>query len=147
MNKPQRIKITERGWTNFTGHFGGVEFKGSVSVEMVDPIMASRLGSILRIQLIDTDEQAGAAAQLQRMQETTAEVTNELPRGEVAPVVAEQAAEVQPEWTREMLEAEADARGIAGLRVIADKFGVKGRGIVELIDEIMQAQAVLAAQA
>jgi hypothetical protein len=48
--------------------------------------------------------------------------------------------EVREIYTRAKLEAIADKKGIAGLRDIADKFGVKGRAISELIKEILEAQ-------
>ena len=44
-------------------------------------------------------------------------------------------------WTSDSLAAVADAKGIAGLREIAEPMGVKGRSINELIREILAAQA------
>lgn len=142
-NTPQRLRITEPGWASYTGHFGGVEFKNGLSTEVVDSVIAARLGSIVRVQMVDTDQQAGHAAELIRVHNNRAEVVPATPTREQIPEAPK--AEKEPEkptYTREMLEAEADAKGIAGLRAIADKFGIKGRGIVELIDEILKAQEV-----
>lgn len=44
-------------------------------------------------------------------------------------------------WTADSLAAIADAKGIAGLRAIAEPKGIKGRSINELIREILAAQA------
>jgi hypothetical protein len=44
-------------------------------------------------------------------------------------------------WTREELEVVADAKGIAGLREIADPLNVKSNAIPSLIDKIIQAQS------
>lgn len=44
-----------------------------------------------------------------------------------------------PKWTRQELEAIADKEGIAGLREISERHGIKGRAIVELIDAILAA--------
>jgi len=146
MSKSQRLRITERGWNGYTGHFGGVEFKDGVSVEIVDPVNAARLGSIIQLQLIDTDQEAGSAAALQRVQNAAMEVASELVITETSetPAADSQAsaadASPAPTYTRESLEKVADEHGIAGLRAVADPLGVKGRGIAELIDEILKAQ-------
>lgn len=142
-NKPQRLRITEKGWRNYNGHFGGIEFKDSLSVEMVDPTIAARLGSLIRLEAVDTGEQTGYAAELQRTHEDRAAVVPERPRGETTPSahLAPEANAV-PKHSRESLEAVADAHGIAGLRAIAEPMGVKGRGISELIEEILKAQIV-----
>ena len=58
----------------------------------------------------------------------------------VAPQAAAEAQADAIRYTKEALEKIADTSGIAGLREVADKFGVKGRGIVELITEILKAQ-------
>lgn len=138
---PQRLRIAERGWNNYTGHFGGVEFKDSLSVHPVDPVTATRLGSLIQLVKVDTDEQAGQSAELHRHADVRAEVVAELPRvdGQDIKPKAEPEPE-QPKYTREYLEKVADERGIAGLREIADPKGIKGRGIVELIEEILEHQ-------
>lgn len=141
-NAPQRLRIAERGWNNYTGHFGGVEFKDSLSVHPVDPVTATRLGSLIKLVKVDTDEQAGQSADLQRQSDVRAEIVAELPRVDGAKVTAPAQVEQEdkPKYTREDLEKIADSEGIAGLRKIAEPMGVRGRGIVELIDEILEAQ-------
>lgn len=138
-NKSQRIRITEKGWAGYNGHFGGVEFKNGLSTEIVDPAQMIRLGSIIGIRAVDTDEEAGAAASMQRMSNVKAEVKETLPRGVAQSVKAEKTEE-KARHTREELEEIADKQGISGLRAIADPLGVKGRGIAELISEILAAE-------
>lgn len=138
--KSQRIRITEPGWVNYNGPAGGVMFHNNVSVEPVDAQTSARLGSILRIQMLDTDTQAGVAAELGRMKDTRAEVVAELPVGSsVQPVATPKV--VTQRYSREELEKVADKNGIAGLRAIAEPLNVKGRGIAELITEILAATA------
>ncbi len=140
-HKPQRLRITEPGWKNYKGHFGGVEFKDGLSTEVVDPVTASRLGSLIRIQLVDTDTQAGQAADLRAMHETRAAVVPELPRStEDGSAPKANQVEEKPAHTRESLEAVADSRGIAGLREIATPLGVKSNSIPDMIEKILKAQ-------
>lgn len=139
--KSQRLRIVEKGWKNFTGPLGGVMFKESISVEPVDPVAAARLGSVVRIERIDTNDQAGYGAEMQRIVDVKAEVVEELPRG-VESVVVMPKKQTTPEYTREDLEKIADEKGIAGLRVIADPLGIRGRGISELISEILKGQSI-----
>ena len=138
-SKSQRVRISERGWSNYTGYFGGVEFKNGLSVELVDPAQMTRLGAIVSLTMVDTDEQAGVAANLVRTHFDKAEVVKESPRG-VQPSVAPAEVHETPKYTREFLESEADKNGIAGLRAIGDTLGVRGRGINELIEAILAAQ-------
>ena len=56
----------------------------------------------------------------------------------VAP--AENIEEKVVKYTREQLEQVADEKGMAGLRRIADEFGLKGKSIPGLIEAILQKQ-------
>lgn len=141
-NVPQRIRITEKGWNGYTGYFGGIEFVNGLSKEPVESMHSTRLGSLIRVQLVDSDFQAGDAANLQRAMRTEAEVIPESPRTSMENLTpaAKPAEPAPPAHTRESLEAVADKMGIAGLREIAEPMRVKGRGIQELIEEILKAQ-------
>lgn len=144
--KSQRIRIDEKGWSNYSGFLGGVEFHNALSVNMVDPMQATRLGSLIRIVKVDTDEQAGGAADYKRIQTVEAEVVPESERGLTDSQAVAPQAPVNV-WTAEQLAAIADKQGIAGLREIAEPMGVKGRGIAELIEEIQAMQASKAPKA
>lgn len=133
----QRIRITEKGWGTYNGFLGTVEFVDGLSVDAVAPITARHIGSIVRIENCDSQEQGGASADLQRKMHTPAPTNVTVPQPDAPPAPA---ATVKVAHTRESLEATADAHGIAGLRAIADPMNVKGRGIMELISEILAAQ-------
>lgn len=51
--------------------------------------------------------------------------------------VAKQGVEPSLDFTREELEELADKSGITGLRNIGSQHGVKGRSVVEIINELM----------
>lgn len=139
--KAQRLKITERGWETYSDYLGGIKFENGISVDPVSPAIANQLGSALRMEAIDDAEQVGNAAVLKNAQNQKAIVKTALTE-KTPDTVANNGPRVVAEdkYTREQLEAIADERGIGGLREIAEKFGVKGRGIVELITEILKAQ-------
>lgn len=139
-HKAQRLRITEAGWGGYTGPLGGVPFTNGLSDELVDAQTAFRLGSILRVELCDDGVQAGAAGELLRLHNTAMEVKAELPLQMDAAPTPESTTKT-PAYTREHLEKIADKDGIAGLRKIADPKGIKGRGIAELISEILADQA------
>lgn len=139
--KAQRLKITERGWENYSAFLGSVEFKDGISVHMVSAADAAHIGSIVRCEGIDDDAQVGMGAIMKNTQNTRAQVVKPLVDETPVTTAPAVAATVTAEkYTRESLEAIADAQGINGLRVIGEKYGVKGRGIVELINEILRAQ-------
>jgi len=164
-----KVRIVSKGWETFTGQMGpGAIFKDGVSVDDLHPRIIARIGSSVKIEDAETDEQVGPAVIAQLMHDKP-----------IAPAVAvikredvEVAAEVEKEklieaekedakkaaealeaakekkvdeeadivYTREELEAIAANDGIAGLREIGEVHGVKGRAIAEMIDEIIEAQ-------
>lgn len=144
--KAQRIRITEPGWANFTSHLGDVEFVNGLSVEALAPSVINQLGSVLRVQAVDDDVQGGQAQVLLDTHSNEAPVVAALGRQtqEELDVVTATASSkprinvvVTERFTRAQLEKIADEKGIAGLREIAAKLNLKGRGILELIDEIL----------
>jgi len=68
-------------------------------------------------------------------------VINEDTLAATTPVVTLSEPTAAEVWTADSLAAVADAKGIAGLRAIAEPKGIKGRSINELIREILAAQA------
>lgn len=139
--KAQRLRITERGWENYSDYLAGIKFENGISVDAVAPSVANQIGSTLRVEAIDDGAQVGEAAQWKNAQTTKAAVVTPLSEKTPDTIAPEAAKTVSVEkYTREQLEAIADAEGIGGLRAIGEKFGVKGRGIVELITEILKAQ-------
>ncbi len=143
--KAQRIRITEPGWGTFTSHLGGVEFVDGLSVELVPPSVMAQLGSVLRIEAVDDGKQAGQAQVLINTHGNSAPVVAELERQSqeeldkttATPSKPKVSVVVTERFTRAQLEKIADEKGIAGLREIAGKLNLKGRGIAELIEEIL----------
>ncbi|WPH68476.1 hypothetical protein [Stenotrophomonas phage BUCTxx99] len=139
----QRLKIVEKGWETFSDYFGGYKFTNGLSDEAVPTADAQRLGSWIRMVGVDDESQVGEGVVQVALTETKADVVVAAGDKEPETVSVEQAAEAAVEvtkYTREELEELADKGGIAALRQIGDKIGVKGRGIPELIREIIQKQ-------
>ena len=140
--KAQRLKITERGWETFSDYLAGIKFENGLSVDPVAPAIANQIGSALRVEAVDDGAQVGNGAVMKNVHHQRAKVVKALTDHTPETVNPEQAkaAQVTETYTREQLEETADKDGIGGLRAIGEKYGVKGRGIVELITEILKAQ-------
>jgi hypothetical protein len=139
----QRLKIVEKGWETFSDYFGGFKFTNGLSDEAIPSADAQRLGSWIRFEGVDDEAQVGEGVVQVALTDTKADVVIAAGDKEPETVSVEQAAEAAVEATKytvEELEALADQGGIAALRKIGDKIGVKGRGIPELIREIIQKQ-------
>jgi hypothetical protein len=149
-----RIKIKQPGWEGFTGEIGITTFKDGVSVEHVNRRHIAVIGASLAIVEVDEDGNEGDNPTLQHtmIAETTvrADVLTELPRATDADMAAGTAKAPDEAkvvfHTKEDLERIADKKGINGLREIAAPLGVKGRGINELVKEILKAELKLKAQ-
>lgn len=124
-----KIKIVGAGWAGFTGHFGTIEFKDGVSLEDVSPLEAQRLGAVVQVETLDGFNPSVA----QRIIDSRAEPMDvaSTPRTEEA--VPEK---MPMNYSAKELEEIADKGGIKALREIADQFGVRGRGISELVREL-----------
>lgn len=141
MNTPQRLRITEPGWASFSGPLAGILFENALSVEAVPPQFAEMIGSMIRVECVDDEVQVGASATLLRSHDLRCEVVNESERVEKSEQTEQNKAPAAATHTRESLEKIADEHGIQGLREVATPMGVRGRGIGELIEEILAAQA------
>lgn len=154
----KHIKIIEKGWEGYTGLFGPIPFENGVSVEPVTQIMIDRLAGTVSIVEIDADgeAQAGAAARLVGGATLAFEPTGGLKTASEDELAAEQArialeaaaAKKKPLKFHSLdeLEAIGEKEGIKGLRKIGDAWAVRGRGIVELIKEILKAQGEMKAR-
>jgi len=139
----QRLKIVEPGWETYSDFFGGYKFTNGLSDEPISSADANRLGTLLRFVGVDSDAQVGEGATQLELTDTKAEVVIAAGEKERETASVEQAtaeAVASTKHTVEELEALADQGGIAALRAIGDKIGVKGRSIPELIREIIQKQ-------
>jgi hypothetical protein len=169
-----RVRIVSPGWETFTGSLGfRAVFENGESVGPLDRRQIARIGSSIQIVDIETGLQVGPSVVAASMKFNEAPVAEplieqsvvdraeadererlakeaEARKAEEAKALeaakakaAEEAASVV--YTRQELEAIGANDGIAGLRVIAEPLKVKGRGIAELVTEILAAQAKLAA--
>lgn len=142
-----KLRITQAGMQNFTGHFG-VEFVDGVSIDPVDRNRADHISALVQVEVIDDVGegigQAGVAARLvggatialeatQLATATDAELEEERKREKLA---------FQPPklYTADELQVIADEGGIAAIRVIAEPWNVKDRAISNLMREILKAQ-------
>lgn len=94
----------------------------------MNPNFVNRLKNIV---LLDVEDDGGESSQ----QKQEAVLTH---ARVVAPV--ENIEDKVIKYTREQLEQIADEKGMAGLRRVADEFGIKGKSIPGLIEAILQKQ-------
>jgi len=174
MEKLFICRLAAKGWENFTGSLGhGAMFKNGVSVEPLTARQIARIGSSTILVNHETGEQVGPSVihhfiQSQKM--TVAEplktaeqekvdfefdkrklAEEEKQRAEADAAALKQAQEKAMQqienavvYTRAELEAIGANDGIGGLREIAKPLGIRGRGIAELVNEILAAQTKLA---
>jgi hypothetical protein len=151
-----KIKLQD---STTNGYIGSVEFKDGVSVHPVSPRQANQFkAAISGVQIVQDDgetvdevlnnmfpiiprgyyEDAGLEVPSQYLTywDGTYPKTFE-PEVEVAPETPTVAPASAALYTREQLEAIADQQGIVGLREIATPLGIKGKSIVELIEELV----------
>lgn len=158
-----RVHLKKQGWETFTGEFGGQRFINAVSVDMVNEVIADRIGAI--IPCVDQDghilgfharKMAGrenSAVVATPMQTRAEQIEAQPPEERVDPALADAAAVDQSNaetaathsriYSPEALMKIADKSGINGLRAIAGPLGVKSRSIPDLIGEILKAQEAI----
>ena len=124
-----KIKIVSPGWESFTGYFGVTEFKDGVSVEEVGVSEAQRLAANVSIVTLEGKDPSAAQAIIDSR-------ADEMPIVNT-PTEAEAPATIVMPHTREELEEIADKGGIKALREIAEKYGVKGKAITEIVSELL----------
>lgn len=153
-----QIRLTYPGFAGFTGYFGNIKFEDGVS-EHISSVEAERLGCIVACETLEGENPSAT----QRMVDVRNKDLNDLhgTGHEVSNLGAQEQNQVQTEnqvdaqsegqgesvnssaekpkfdFTREDLEALADAEGIAGLRNLGSQHGIKGRSIVEIIEELL----------
>jgi hypothetical protein len=167
-----KVRIASKGWETYTGPLGqGAVFENGEAE--LNERQVRRIGASLI--LVDEDgNQVGPAAITAGNRHTAAPVITPLATGEEieAAEAVEKQKLIEEEQARKALEAAAleaarakaaeEARsitytrqeleavgandGIEGLREIAEPLGVKGRGITELVTNILNAQAKNAAK-
>ena len=147
-----QIRLTDPGFAGYNGYFGNIMFTDGVS-EHISSVEAERLGCIVACETLDgenpsatqrmvdvrnkdLDELRGTAHEVSNLSAQAAEQSGDQVTEQVQSVNSS-AAKPGFDFTREDLEALADAEGIAGLRNIGSQHGVKGRSIAEIIEELL----------
>lgn len=140
-----KIRLVDHGYESLTGFFGDVEFKDGVSIGEVSDVKARFFAAITSVVDASDGSDPGDNAKFQHSLELKA-VSSNLPT--LAEIQEQNSGNaIEPEvvaapdvYTRQSLEAIADERGIAGLREICDKLGIKGTSIAGLIDGVIASQ-------
>lgn len=147
--KPKRLKIVQKGYEGYSGPIGPYEFKDGVSVEYIPLNQRDRLAAAFQMVEIEddgTEVPAGAPARLLRERAREAEAAKPMPRMTEAEKRADDirvllgGVKPRPTYTRAALEEVAEKDGIAGLRAVAEPWGVRSKSIPGLIDLILKAQ-------
>lgn len=142
-----KLRITQKGWAGFTGHYGIVEFKDGVSIDHVSPIIAQRLAALIAVETVPEDGSAPTNPSITQVildgAKKPADPKAEPPKltTDAGVGVHERGKEGKP-YTRAELEKIASEKGINGLRDLAEPAGIKGTKIVALIEAILKAGVV-----
>ena len=158
-----KLKITQPGWEGYTGQLGMAFFKDGVSIADVPKLVARRLAGVVGCVWEDGTNPSVTQDELTRDVPapdvvTTIPAPAPEPAPALMPVEAPNATvETQPSefiqpvdpsaltvptaaiYTKEELEAIADAEGIVGLRAIADPLDIKSNSISALITAMVSA--------
>lgn len=127
-----KLILLAPGYENFSGVFGMVEFENGRSVDDVAPVIAKRISGIVTCVWEDGSQLSVAEALLANanMPAPTESAT--------APVEVREDVAAVAYWTEEELGKIADAKGIAGVREIAEPAGIRGNSISGLIKAIVK---------
>lgn len=133
-----RIKIVDGSLSKLTGVFGGVPFVDGVSEDHVSKFDINRIGAALQIVDADTGERLGPQYDLlkafdKRVPKAAPEAkpAADTKPQEKAPV------ELTYDFTRESLEKLVDTGGIKALRDFCAPYQVRGRSVLEIINEML----------
>lgn len=126
----QKVKITQPGFEGYNGIMCGARFKDGISIEPLRENQFAQIRAAMRA------EQVGEIV----------EQKAEAPKADKAEVKADKAEvkvdKAEPKYSKEVLEAIADEKGIAGMRVVAKEFGVKDKSLEGLMSKILEAQGI-----
>lgn len=141
------VIIKSETFSNFTGVMVGAHFENGKTVEPIPYRDAQALAAIMEVETEDGHNPSPTENMWRGCREMDADKAKELEIS-AEPVEVrigkkasnDESKQTAPKYTREELEAVADNSGITGLRKVAETFGVKGRSIEELIEEVLAAQ-------
>lgn len=130
----KKLRLIGKGFESYTGHIGVVEFVNGLSVGTPHQMDVHRLTCTIGARW-DDGSPSSVGEGYEAMRNVGAPTDSEVKAQ--AAKVAEKTYEGQ-RYTEAELAAIADARGIAGLREIAETVGVKGKSIKDLMDSILK---------
>ncbi len=134
-----KLRIIQQGFENYTGQIGVTFFEDGLSTDHVSVMDATRMGAVMGFEWENGNTTNVAQILLDKANEgaPNVDIPVTLPSSK-----AEEITTPVPQndlYTEADLAAIADAKGIAGLRAIADPIGVKGSSIRGIMDAILQA--------
>ena len=134
----RKLKLIGKGWEKFTGHIGVTEFKEGLSVKdeiQIHKMDVNRLSCTIGARW-DDGAPSSVGEGYEAAKGTPAPTAKE--QAERDNATAEAAKGPQHAYTAEELGAIADAKGIAGLREIAEPLKIKAGSIKALIEAIVK---------
>ena len=136
-----KVRLTQPGFQKYTGQMGVVFFQDGLSTDHVAERDAIRMAAVMNCEWENGSNLSPSQHVINTLKNSAPVLkTAEVVVDEVTPPTeSEQPPTETLKWTREELEALADAQGIQGLRQIADPAGIKGRSITEMIEAIVNA--------
>lgn len=149
------IKIVEKGFERYNGEFGAVSFVDGVSTESVSNMEAERLGSSIRIKVVEEDGSEGQCMSAsQRLIDTNRSIPPAERKGdkidrsvEKEPVEEDKAEsdkkvnvrieDLDYSYTLESLSEIADKGGIKELRAFSEPYGIRSKAISDIVEKMM----------
>lgn len=140
----KKLRLIGRGFENYTGAIGVVNFVDGLSTTTPHQMDVNRLTCTIGARW-DDGSPSGVGERYEAMRNVGAP-TDEQVKAAAAKVQEVQKQEVGQRYTAQELAAIADAKGIAGLREVGETLGVKGKSIKELIEGILKVAGAEPAQ-
>lgn len=149
--QPKRLRIVQKGYEKYSGPIGAYEFKDGVSVEALPRMNRDRLAVAFQFVEINEDgseQPSGVTHRLVEERDLRKPVEAKLIRQTEEERAAEQVALVEKKrpvrviYTDEQVHEIMSSKGIAGLREIAQPWGVKHRSAKVLMQMILDEQKI-----
>ncbi len=132
----KKLRLIGRGFENYTGAIGVVNFVDGLSTTTPHQMDVNRLTCTIGARW-DDGSPSSVGERYEAMRNVGAPTDAEVKAAAVQ-VQEVQKQDVGKRYTAQELAAIADAKGIAGLREVGETLGVKGKSIKELIEGILK---------
>lgn len=141
------LKLIEKGWENFTGQFGAVEFEDGVSKDIISMAEAMKLAGVIRCEELESGTNPSVSQEIVDDRQSELSVRKQALADKVSadggtkepeePKNSEPTSNPVYDYEMADLEAVADQSGIEGLRDFASRYDVRGGSIKAIIDSLM----------